>query len=289
MVRLGLISDVHIAPAGTKGQAFHNPYALADATERFRRALGRCDEEGVDAVAVLGDLSHFGDKTSLAEGVRIAAESGSPLWMVPGNHDVLERATALAESVEKAGTSNVRIASPQGELCGAVARVAGVSVVGESGAFVIHPNARPDADSWSDELVLLLTHFPLLSKAERLAAKGLKHAGDLHDVAEVVAPIIERRSPTVVVHGHLHVRDACAMGRVLQLSLPALIEPPFELTVLDVGNVNGQVIVSRRAVEIAPSPEGALLPTLSLSDDAWAFDNGAWRSRSVTALRLATS
>jgi hypothetical protein len=68
----------------------------------------------------------------------------------------------------------------------------------------------------------------------------------------------------VVVHGHAHVRDALVLGSVLQIACAALVEPPFEATLLDITEEDGgRVSVRRECVRIAPSPDGARLPVLS--------------------------
>ena len=134
VLRLGVVADPHLAPGGIGPLSYHNEYRVEDAWPRFRLALARCAHEGVDAVALPGDLSHFGDGGSLAEGIRIAGESGLPVLAVVGNHDVLERAEALAEAIAGSGAANVRLAWPGGEPVDGV-RLAGFSVAEGASRF----------------------------------------------------------------------------------------------------------------------------------------------------------
>lgn len=293
-MRLGIISDVHLNPAGTGPYSFHNEYGMVDAAERFRVALRLCAQGGVDAVAVVGDLSHFGDDESLEAAVRLAAESGRPVWVVPGNHDCLERDEALAEAIERVGASNVRLATPAGETTRGGVRVAGLPVSGGSGSISYSPEGRPIVENsrpagrpmveeWGEEPVLWLTHYSMISTVEKATRAGFKHPGDLQGLEEVARPLLERAAPTVVVHGHAHIRDACAVGAVLQISCAALIEPPFEMTLLDIETDGAWITVRRKSVPVVPSP-AVRLPLLSPSEGRWVFEAGAWSSKESAIL-----
>jgi 3',5'-cyclic AMP phosphodiesterase CpdA len=272
-----LIADAHLSGPGAAPAAFHNRYELGDAGARYRSALGLCVREGADALALLGDISHLGQAGALEEGLGLAAGTGLPVWAVPGNHDAAEREDALALAAGRVGAGNVRLASGRGEAVGEELRVAGLSLRSGDGGFTARSVGGPEVEAWGDGVVLLLTHYPMVSLAARVAGAGLKYAGDLGDLAEAARPLLGRRAPTVVAHGHLHVRDAVAAGSVLQVSCAALIEPPFELNLLEVVLGGGRtVVVRRRAVAAAPSAPGAGLPVLSPAEGAWAFGGGYW-------------
>lgn len=276
VLRLGVVADPHLAPSGTGPRSYHNEYRMEDAGTRFRLAMARCAREGVDAVALPGDLSHFGDGGSLSEGVRIAGESGLPVLAVAGNHDVVGRAGALAEAVVGSGAANVRLARPGGELVGGV-RLAGFSVTQGTSRFSGRSLGDFDVEGWGEGPAVVVTHYPVVSLAEKVAAEGLKYPGDLEDLPSVAGPLLRRTAPTVVVHGHAHVRDALVSGGVLQISCAALVEPPFEATFLDVTEEDVRVSVRSERVPIAPSPDGARLPVLSPQKQGWVFEEGAWK------------
>jgi Icc-related predicted phosphoesterase len=278
-LKLGIVADPHLAPVGAGPVRYHNEYRMADAASHLRLALARCSQEGVDAVALLGDLSHFGDEGSLAEGIEIAGESGLPVLAVSGNHDVLEHVGAIAEAVARSDTSGcVKLAAPGGELIGGVL-VAGFSVQSGSSGTVRSREARR-VGSWGEVSAVVLTHYPVISLARRVAAEGLKYPGDLEDFADVAGSLLARDAPTVVVHGHAHVRDVLVSGNVLQISCAALVEPPFEVTLLDVEQTDGVVAVRARAIAIGSSPSGIRIPVLSPAEGEWRFEKreDGWRS-----------
>jgi hypothetical protein len=80
-----------------------------------------------------------------------------------------------------------------------------------------------------------------------------------------------------VVNGHVHVRAARVEGPVLQVSCAALVEPPFEVTFLDIEPEGDQVEVRRESVPLVPSL--TVRPSaFSPPEQGWDFEAGAWRS-----------
>lgn len=277
-MRLGIIADPHLSPPGTRVTSFHTQYGNADTMVAYQLALRRCARESVDGVALLGDLSNSGDDESLEAGVRMAAETGRKVWVVSGNHDCFERVDALKEVVRRVGASNVRLAAPEGEVVGAGLVVAGFSVVNGNWGYAAGSERRPDILGWEDELAAWLTHYPMISFWQKVSRAGLIYGDDLEDLEEVARPLLERSAPTVVVNGHIHLRDVCVQGGVLQVSCAALVEPPFEITLLDVEHEGSRLVVRLHSVPLVPSLAVRAPPTFSPPQQEWIFEEGAWRS-----------
>jgi hypothetical protein len=281
-VRIGIITDVHLAPAGHPPAAFHNPYALEQAGERFQRALKRCVLAGTDIIAMLGDLSHLGDEESLTRGIALAAASRRPVWMVPGNHDLGECDDALPRAIARAGAAHVRLAPAAGVELGGT-RLAGVGLARGAMNGGFRANAT-SAGQWGYGRVLLLSHFPLLSLREQADLAALKYAGDLEELAGVVTPIRQRPAPTIVVHGHLHLGHVMACGPILQISCAPLVEPPHAVTLLQLESAADGLVVRRYESLIAPDST-ASLPHLSAADQTWRFAAGAWSQSAKLLVR----
>jgi hypothetical protein len=117
----------------------------------------------------------------------------------------------------------------------------------------------------------------MVSFAEEVTQANLTYGDDLEDLVEVARPLLARSAPTVVVSGHIHMRHACAAGNVLQLSCAALVEPPFEITLLDFEidtQVRGDRMVVRRRSEPLVSPSAVKCPVLSPPRQEWVFEAG---------------
>ena len=266
IVRFGVVTDLHAVQDVTRRAAWHNPYDFAGVEERRTRALELFASEGVDRVLLLGDLAHDGDLPSLRRMLR-ARELPAPALAVGGNHDGVRPTDRLAA----AGPESLGLPGWRAVRHGPV-RVAGLRVLRPAKRRWV--SARPPAlRTWGDEPVLLASHFPVLSRAAAVRARELPYAGDLADRAAVAAPLLARAAPTVVACGHLHVRDSIAEGALLQLSLGASIEPPFEATVLDLEIDGAALEVTRVAHELGQAPERRD-PRLVGPRETWRFEPG---------------
>lgn len=280
-MKFGVITDIHLYPDPNtqKRFAWHNPYPMQRAMAQYDAALERCLAEGVDAIAILGDIAHIGDGASLDVALERAATTGKPVWVTPGNHDCTVRADAIALAVGKRARSRVTLLDAVGERDAALAgwRLAGLPVASDDGGDSARSLEQPALDAWQDDPVIFLTHFPMLSLAEQCAAAGLKYAGDLRNYADTTAHLQQRSAPTLVLHGHLHVRDELARDSLLQLSFAALIEPPHEMAILELDGDSRELALHRRNVSIA-SHAAARLPVLAQDETRWQLRDGAWRA-----------
>ncbi|HZC18805.1 MAG TPA: metallophosphoesterase [Rubrobacteraceae bacterium] len=274
-MRLGVIADAHLGPPGRAVPSYHSGYENADTIKGYELALRRCVEGGADGVALLGDLSNAGDNGSLETGLSLAARTGLPVWVVSGNHDCGERKDALAEAVQRVGAKNVRLATPEGEALKGV-RVAGVSVASEGWGYANYADGRPDVQEWGDDAIVWLTHYPVISYADEAEKRGLVYGDNLEDLEELAAPLLGRRAPTVATTGHVHLLYSCISGSVLQVACPGLVEPPFEVTFLDLEPENEGFFV-RRKTEPLVSRHPMRVPHLSPLEQEWRFERGSWR------------
>jgi hypothetical protein len=285
VVRLGVIADPHLALERIEDAGWHNPYRLADAHERLDLALTHPLLDGVDVIVMLGDLAHFGDRTSIRYVVDAAANDERPAILLSGNHDVLTPGVRLEDEVRARGAAQV--ASPLASTPDApavkvfVAAGAGLAVhevmrmtdrgpqpfdVIGSRLAEIEPSAGLDV--W-------LTHFPLLSFEDRCRAARLLYSAHLDQLAPPTAVLPAETGPIVVLSGHLHLRAITAEANVLQLAFAALVEPPYEVAVVDLDVERASV--SYRCASVVP-PDAERIPVLDPSAGRWAFDpvSGRW-------------
>ena len=264
MLRLGVVADVHVAPLGEPPARWHNDYDFVGAPERLRRAVAFFAEEGVDGVVALGDLTHRDDEESRLQVQSLLAGWDGPLWVVPGNHDL---AAGLASANESA------------DLEAPGARLAGLDIQEADDGF--RATSVLPVDSWKDDLTILASHFPLISRADELASRGLPYAGDLVARDALLAALVSRAAPTVVLSGHLHVRDACSSGSLLQLSLAALVEHPFECAIVEVSSGGDLPLVTRRAEPLATVAHAERDPLLAPATESWGFTGEDWERVTV--------
>ncbi len=286
-MRLVAFSDPHIAPRGTPPAHWHNAFRFETTCDRLRKSVDIARSHGADAIALLGDLSHLGDKESCSFGVDIVASSGLDVWIVPGNHDSLPNTATVALTVEKLSNPKVRVADAAGEVhqhC----RVAGSDLAPTHLAPQPFSMTRPSVADWGGEFVIWLTHYPVLSSRRRLAQAGFAYPGDAEGHEQVADILSGRTAPTLVLNGHLHARDASSFGTVLQASVAALIEPPFEVMLVDIEPADENTLVRIQCVSVE-DPGDEHLPVLVSAETSWSFQGGRWHRRDMGSTPPAAS
>jgi predicted phosphodiesterase len=263
-VRLGVVSDLHVTMAPETPAAWHNPFDFAGLPARIDAACAVFAAAAVDAVVACGDVTHDGDEASArAAFERLSAGLDVPLLVVAGNHDCLER----EDQLERCLAGGADMLSPSGvELAGV--RVAGVPIERDGEGLMRWSGAG------RERAAVVVSHFPVISRAERLAELGLKYAGDLTNRA-ALRERLGGDGPILVLSGHIHVREAHAHENVLQLSAGALVEAPYEVAIVEVDGAAAEV--RRRAHVLGPPPAGAD-PVLARERETWRYGRGGWRA-----------
>jgi predicted phosphodiesterase len=246
------VSDIHWSTDPDARGEWHGPYDFTGLAERVEHARAAFRRERVDAVVVAGDVANGGDVPSAKAALDLLADGlGRPLLVVAGNHDCDERDDMLTGLTDLLTTT---------EIDGM--RIAGVPI--ERGY------------RWSGEVsggaTVVVSHFPVLSREERLTSRGFKYSGDLENRGK-----LEKRvagdGPVVVLSGHIHARDSHTEGNVLQLSAGALIEAPHEIAIVDVEPGRARRRVTVLGPRVAPHD-----PVFAPADETWTFSGGAWRA-----------
>ena len=279
VLRLGVIADPHLALERVEDTEWHNPFRLVDAHERLDAALAHPLVDDTDAVVVLGDLAHFGDRTSVRRVVEAVASGERPTLLLSGNHDVLTPGVRLEDEVIDRGAELVvsplacETEAPAVKAFEAVgAGLAVHEVTRETGRplrpFDVTGRRLAEADPVG-ALDVFLTHFPVLSFEQRCRDARLLYSGHLDILAPPppVSPAAGR--PAVVLSGHLHLRGVTTEASVLQIAFAALVEPPYEVAIVEI-DVDERSVVYQCASVIQPDAER--LPVLDPPWGRWTFD-----------------
>lgn len=273
-MKFGVLTDLHLCPPGTPPDGCHNPYAFDRAEELLSDAIGAHLADGVDAVLVLGDLANRGEVQFVRRAIELIAGADVPVWITAGNHDRDEDPELLA-TLARESSACLEMAEPVGKVDDGV-RLAGLPITSTGGGSPWFVDRLPVSD-WGNELVLLLSHFPVLAREEAIRRAGIRYVGSFEDRDAVLIPLLARRAPTVVLHGHLHLRDVATDGPVLQIGCAALIEPPHERVVLDLTAGQNGPIIGVHHLPVMNSPD-VRLPVMSPAASAWRFTGERWES-----------
>lgn len=281
-MRIGLLNDLHwmhTPPASPA--AWHNPGEFEGVLDRLQLALEHFAAQDVDLVIAAGDFAHHGDVSSLAHALSSLASANAPVLAVSGNHDVVDDARLLERALEQTPIAGVALASAAGSLHREV-RVAGVHVDASEGWFGVRLRELPDTAAWGTEPVLLASHFPALSLAATVTASGFPYPGDLVDRDQLADRLRARSAPTVVISGHIHARASLAEGPVLQITNAAMVEPPYECSVIEIErSAAGPLTVLRESVRLGAAATRRE-PVFSPSREEWIYDAGHWSAMQRT-------
>ena len=264
-MRIGVLSDLHceLEPAGSRWINVFEPEHLDARTDA---ALQWFSENQVDLILLLGDSVQFANLSDLVHIFgRLTAAGVAPLATVNGNHD-LRLGEEFAECAHEHG---IRLLYEEPlELAGVV--VTGVAV--DRGPAPPQYVGQPGAWSGEADLVVVASHFPLLSEASRVAGAGLPYAGDLVNRAAVEAQLRSDPRPMVVLSGHIHARCSTHDGPLLQFMVGALIEPPFDATIVEIDATGCSARrTAWRLGEIAVTD-----PVFAGDDERWRWFDGRW-------------
>jgi predicted phosphodiesterase len=264
-VRIGVLSDLHCErePAGSR---WINAFESEHLDQRMDTALAWFSEAEVDLILVLGDSVQFANRGDLAHVFsRLAAADTAPSATVNGNHD-LRLGEDFAECAREHG---IRLLYDEPfELAGVA--VTGVAV--DRGPKL--PQYVGRAGAWESEadIVVVASHFPVLSEASRVAAAGLPYAGDLVNRSDLEGKLRSDPRPKLVLGGHIHARCSTTDGHLLQFLAGALIEPPFDATIVEIDATGLSARrTARRMGEVA-----AIDPVLAGDDERWELTDGEW-------------
>ncbi len=130
-MKLDVLTDVYLCPPGTAPDGWQNPYAFDRGDALLAEAIAVHRTDGVDALAVLGDLADSGDASSLGRAVRLLADADLPAWVTGGNHD-REEDDGLLESLVREAPLRLRMALPFGQSAAGI-RVIGVLMASPDG------------------------------------------------------------------------------------------------------------------------------------------------------------
>ena len=260
-MRIGILGDLHIG--GTGEGRWHNRLLLDQAENIARASVSQLNQQDLDLVVVLGDLTNAGTADTLGVVRDILSSLSVPWYVVPGNHDTPALETG---SFNRAFGPHV---PAQYCCCGHIGMVFFTQLLPVSGGL---GDLRVDLDMdravmeqmemHQPAALLVFSHYPLASEGAYALRQNAAYAGHVRNGPDVLRQTARlARGKVVVFCGHLHWHHVKRSSRWVQCSTAAMIEYPMECRLV---SVEGDVI------------SVSTLPTASPGAATESLDSSAW-------------
>ena len=274
-LRLGVLSDLHLAPAGTPSARFNTIVRLGESRDLLRAALAWLAPR-VDALALLGDLTH----SAAADDYRYLADqldqTGLPAYLIPGNHDIPagSRTAVVYSATPRDAQASLIVPDPDCVTHGPALIASAILQEHDDGFRLSLPGLRRAVPPARRPLIFL-THFPALDMRLPIERNGWRYAGNLANRADVQQALHDYGSPVIALAGHLHVRGHTIAGNILQIGIAALAEHPNDATIVSVTSRGTALNVTRWCHSLAPDGEKPVA-VLERSRASFSWQDG-WR------------
>jgi hypothetical protein len=281
-VRLGVLTDLHLAAPGTPPSQFNNPVYRGQAHQLLADALlwlrPRCD-----ALLLLGDLADVPSARDYRLLLDLLAGTGLPAYTVLGNHDIAvppspaQACDFAAMTAGQNGQEN-RAPVPLGSCYladGSIALASSPLEPADGYEFTQTGADRAMAAVRPSRLLVWAAHPPVLSLRSAIEGRGWSYAGDVRNLDSVAAALSSYDGPLLALTGHLHVRSHAVKSNILQLGQGALAESPYDAALVTISCHDRGIDVTRQCHSVADlesGPPAALDP----ANMAFRWDGARW-------------
>ncbi len=285
LARFAIVSDLHIALPHTVWDSPNRFHLVEVSIPAFEQILDHLEQVGIDFLLLPGDLVQHGERENHQWLVRRLEQLSFPVYVVPGNHDVVrrggcDRTISLEEFVDLyqafGYTEPSRPYYHHKILDGL--HLIGLNSNGfePDGEPFYTGNLDPEQLDWLDQklaqltdqltLVMLhhnaLEHLPRQSRSRMGQRYMVKNATDLTER-------LQAAGVPLMFTGHLHIQDIAQANQLYEVTTGSLVSYPHpyricELTMADEGNLLD--IISHR-IEAVPG-----WPTLQATSQQWMGD-----------------
>nr|RNJ67299.1 MAG: metallophosphoesterase [Leptolyngbya sp. IPPAS B-1204] len=247
--RFAILSDPHIALPQT---IWHHPkrfHLVEVSIPALEAVLERLSHVDLDFLLIPGDLTQHGEPNNHAWLVQRLAQLPYPVYVIPGNHDVVER-EATAQTIgladfpryyQKFGYTD--LAQPY-YTCEVLP---GVRLIGlNSNGFDLEGKQLhsgyldPDQLEWlqqvlaasRDELLLVMLHHNVLEHlpGQRHSALGRRY---MLENSNELLPLLQAAGVQLLFTGHLHVQDVAQHQGLYEITTGSLVSYPHPYRVLE--------------------------------------------------------
>jgi len=271
-LRIGIFADFHCGHSGVG--SWHNRLLFDRAEEVARRTVELLNNQSLDMVVILGDVTNNGTEKQLKLAEKILSKLTMPWFIHPGNHDREGVRNGLFDKIfgcHEPGLYSETVGFPCLFLREYLPREEYPKT--ELGEEIIH-----EAVEWTGsrtiERLFIFSHFPLISQQDyaiRHQGQYAKHYLDGEVLLRQLSRLVPGRIICFSAHQHWHrIIDG---GQIFHCMTASLIEYPMEARVVSIEDKTLTITTLETAC-----PDSS---ALSLDSAGWVCGRDSDRTRRI--------
>ena len=285
LARFAVVSDLHIALPHTVWDSPNRFHLVEVSIPAFEQILDHLEQVGIDFLLLPGDLVQHGERDNHEWLVRRLKQLPYPVYVVPGNHDVIrrqgcDRTISLDEFVHLYQDFGY---SEPGQPYYRHTIGDGLQLIGlNSNGF--EPNGEPFYTGWldpdqlawldqqldqqTDQLTLVMLHHNAIEHLPRQASSRMGQRYLVKNAADLIQRLQTAKVPLMLT-GHLHVQDIAQADQLYEITTGSLVSypHPYRICEITTGNEAYRLEITSHRIEAVPD-----WPTLQATSRQWMGD-----------------
>ncbi|MEM1255417.1 MAG: metallophosphoesterase [Cyanobacteria bacterium P01_H01_bin.21] len=284
LARFAVVSDLHIALPHTVWDSPNRFHLVEVSIPAFEQILGHLEQVGIDFLLLPGDLVQHGERENHEWLVRRLKQLPFPVYVVPGNHDVVryggcDRTVSLNEFTSL--YHDFGYTEPRPYYHHKI--LDGLHLIGlNSNGFAVDGDPfytgwlDPEQLDWldqqlaqlTDQLTLVMLHHNALEHLPRQARSRMGQRYMVKNARELTQRLQTAGIPLMLT-GHLHVQDVAQAGQLYEVTTGSLVSYPHPYRICELTTAeNGyQLAINSHRIESVPD-----WPTLQTTSHQWMVD-----------------
>ncbi|MBE9066062.1 metallophosphoesterase [Leptolyngbya cf. ectocarpi LEGE 11479] len=285
LARFAVVSDLHIALPHTVWDSPHRFHLVEVSILAFEQILDHLEQVDIDFLLLPGDLVQHGERENHEWLVRRLEQLPFPVYVVPGNHDVVryggcDRTVSLDEFThlyQAFGYSEPSRPYYHHQI------LDGLHLIGlNSNGF--DPDGEPFYTGWldpeqlawldeqlaqpTDQLTLVMLHHHALEHLPHQSRSAMGQRYMVKNASDLTQRLQAAQMP-IMFTGHLHIQDVAQAHQLYEVTTGSLVSYPHpyricELTTADSGH---RLDITSRRIKAVPD-----WPTLQATSRQWMAD-----------------
>lgn len=260
-VTIAVMNDLHMG--GTVGTGFQNPLMVADGRTIVNPAVDAINQANPDLVLIAGDLTQNASEEELGVITGCLARLNAPWVACKGNHD-RETPEASARFTAAIG-EHFRPGITRGSELGLSDDITLLvldsqwgndAALSPEGVQLAVPDSQlveaalAELDRLSPALLVVVSHYPLVSQSAYVETNNGKYAGHVLNGEEILTNLTNRAGTVICFCGHNHYHHITSGERWLQCATGAMAEYPSEYRLVTIAGNAVQISTASASAEI---------------------------------------